>query len=80
MSVVDPGGEPRFLLEAGEGVGAGLQRGRDLLEGDPALEDLVVGLVDRAHPPLAQLAQQAVVLDVARRAGRGGRRADGDGG
>ena len=58
------GGRLGLALEARLEVGIGRERGGDRLEGDEAVEQRVVGLVDLAHRPLADLPYHPVLTDV----------------
>ncbi len=61
VGMVEGGGGARLALEAFEGVGLGGELFRQELEGHGAPEPRVLGLVDDAHAPAAQLLDDAVV-------------------
>ena len=64
VRVLEPGRRPRLALEAGEGVLAREQRGRDGLERDGPVQDRVVGPVDLAHRALAQVGQDLELAEL----------------
>ena len=64
VRVIEVGGGLGLLLEALTGFVVAADAFRDGLDGDEAPEHRVVGLVDLAHGPLADLAQDFVLADL----------------
>ena len=76
VRVAEPGGGLRLGLEAADQLGRGQVAGQDHLHGHGAVEALLPGLVDHAHPAPADLADQLVRAEIPRQFA-GGRRAVG---
>ena len=65
VGVRQPGGRLHLALEPGQGDRVGPGLGLDQLRGAGALQQLVLGEVDLAHPPFAQLADELVLAELA---------------
>ena len=65
VGVRQPGGRLHLALEPGQGDRVGPGLGLDQLQGAGALQELVLGEVDLAHPALAQLAHELVLAELA---------------
>ena len=63
VRVVEERRRLRLALEALQGLVAGVEPGGDRLQGHEAVEDRVPGLVDLAHRPAAELADDLVLAD-----------------
>lgn len=61
VGMVEGGRRPGFVYEAGLGVFIAREIGVEELEGDGPFELRVLGLVDHAHPALAELGEDLVV-------------------
>jgi hypothetical protein len=55
----------RLVVEAADHVVALGELGQQLLDGDPALDDRVVGLIDGTHPAAADQPHDPVVAELA---------------
>ncbi len=63
VRVVEEGGRLGLALEALEGLVAGRRAHGERLQGDEAVEDGVLGLVDLAHRAVAELTDDPVLAD-----------------
>ena len=71
VGVVERGGRPGLVLEALEAAGVECGGEGDDLQGHPAVERGLLGLVDHAHPAAADLAEDAVLAHHSIGSGRG---------
>ena len=64
VGMAEPGDGLGLDAEPGEVIGPGLAAAEDHLQGDQAVQAPLAGLVDDAHPPLAQLLQDLVARNL----------------